>query len=117
MTKLVAVAAQADADLCNALELPSKGCQAGGGLQLTIPIDWQARVAAGQDVPGCTYAKPIAGSLYVDDFTQQQLAIPAVISALTAPQQAQAAALNAKLATATTVASAQVAQAQQEVTP
>lgn len=118
MPKFIASGAiQSDADVCNAIEPPSAGCPAGGGLQLAIPGDWQARIALGQDVPGCTYYKPIAGSMVVDDLTQARLATPAIVNALSAPQQAQAAALNAKLATATVLASAQAAQAQQEAIP
>lgn len=119
MTKLIASATQSDADLCNALEPPVPGCNAGGGLHIVIPPDFAARIAAGQDVPGCTYAKPAAdGSLTVDDRVQVQLAVPAVVNALPAPIQANIAAFNAKLATSVTVtASAQVAQGQAEIIP
>lgn len=92
-------AAQADADVCNALSPPTKGCSAGGGLHIVIPLDWQARIAAGQDVPGCTHVHlEQDGSLYVDDRAQLQLATPSAVNALTAAQQLQAAALSTKLA-------------------
>lgn len=109
--KLIVNATQADADLCNALEPPSSGCNAGGGVHIVIPPDFAARIAAGQDVPGCTYYKPASdGSLTVDDRVQSQIAIPAVVNALSAPLQSQAASLVTKLATAVVVVgSAQVA--------
>lgn len=101
MSKLVASGVvQADADLCNAIEPPARGCSAGGGAQVAIPGDWQSRITLGQDVPGCTYYKPIGGSMCVSDLACARLATPAIVNALTAPQQAQAAALNIKLSTA-----------------
>lgn len=115
--KLIAVATQADADVCNALVPPVPGCNAGGGIHIVIPPDFAARIAAGQEVPGCSYAHLEAdGSLIVSDRVVAQIAVPAVVNALSAPQQAEAAALNAKLATAVVVSSAQVAQQQQDIT-
>lgn len=107
-TKLVATAAQADADLCNLLEPPAQGAPAGGGAHVVIPADWATRILGGQQVPGCTYymvetAGPFAGSLTVGAVAQAQLANPSVTNALSAPQKAQAAALNAKLAAASIV--------------
>jgi hypothetical protein len=102
--KIVAAAIQADVDVCNALEPPVKGCHAGSGIHIVIPPDFVARIAAAQDVPGCSYARLDAdGSLYVDSRAQAQIAIPAVVSALSAPLQGQATALIAKLAAAAIV--------------
>ena len=97
-------ATQADADLCNIVDPPTIGVHAGGGVHVAIPGDWQTRIAAAQQVPGCTYYSPIAGTLPVSAFCVAQLALPAVVNALTAPQQTQAAALNVKLSTAQVVA-------------
>lgn len=115
--KQIVLATQAEADLCNALAPPAKGCNAGGGVHIVIPPDWQALIAAGQDVPGCTYHRLDAdGSLVVSDQAQARLAVPAVVNALPAPLQATAPALTAALATAVVI-SAQVAQAQVEIAP
>ncbi len=111
MPKFIASgAAQADADLCNVVDAPARGCNTSLGLQIIIPPDWQARIAAGQVVPGCTYHAlqqegPVGGpfvndALVVTDRAAAQLALPAVINALTLQQQTQAAALNTKLASA-----------------
>lgn len=119
----IVAAAQADADICNALDPPVIGTNVGGGAHVVIPGDWQARIALGQDVPGCQYhrietAGPFAGGMTISPVAQVQLATPAVVNALTAPQQTQAAALNVKLVTAVVVSAAQVAQPQQaEVIP
>lgn len=106
MTKSVTSAVQGDADVCNALSPPTKGCHAGSGIHIVIPSDWQARIAAGQEVPGCSYAhlEP-DGSLFVDANVNAKIAVPANINALSAPLQAEAAALQAKLATATVISS------------
>lgn len=106
--KRIAAAVQVDADLCNALDPPVIGTHIGAGIHVTIPGDWQARILAGQDVLGCQYhrietAGPFAGNMTVSPVVQAQLATPAVVNALTAPQQTQAAALNAKLSTAQVV--------------
>lgn len=98
--ELLNTATQADADLCNAVDPPVLGCPAGAGIQIVFPVDWQARIAAGQLVPGCTYHQTNSGVLFVSDRAAAQLAIPAVVNTLTAPQQLQAAALNTKLQTA-----------------
>jgi len=109
--KTISGATQADADLCNVLDPPSKGCHAGGGIHVTIPPDWQARIAAGQDVPGCSYYRVAEnGTIAIADQVPMQLAIPAVIAALTPPQQAEAATLTTKLSVA-------VVTAQMEVEP
>jgi len=97
-------AVQLDADVCNAVDPPTQGCHAGGGIHLAIPSDWQARIAAGQQVPGCTYYTLFNGDeLAVSDLTIAKLAIPAIVNALSAPLKAQAALLNVKLATAQVV--------------
>lgn len=101
MIKQVSSAAQADADVCNALSPPTKGCHAGSGIHVVIPADWQARIAAGQEVPGCSYAHIESdGSLFVDSVVNANIAIPAIVNALSVPLQAKAAALQTKLATA-----------------
>lgn len=108
MSKLIATAAtQADADVCNAVDPPARGCHAGEGLHVVIPADWQARILAGQQVPGCTYhtlqAEGLASTLdalTVSDSVVAQLAIPAVVNALSAPLKAQATLLQVKLLTA-----------------
>lgn len=106
--KLIVNATQADADLCNALEPPSSGCNAGGGVHIVIPPDFAARIAAGQDVPGCTYArlepqvddtgKVVGTALAVSDIVQAKAVDANVTKKLTAQQQADAAALATKLA-------------------
>lgn len=108
MTKVIASATQADANLCNALDPPTPGCNAGGGVHIQIPPDFAARIAAGQDVPGCTYArlepqvddtgKPIGTVLAVSDAVQAKAVDANETKKLTAQQQADAAALAAKLA-------------------
>jgi hypothetical protein len=104
MSKLVATAAQADANICNVIRAPTQGCHAGGGIHVVIPVDWATRIAAAQDVPGCSYSRVEAdGTMLVDDYQIAQLATPAVINSLTVPQQTAAAALNVKLSTAVVV--------------
>ena len=93
-------AVQADADLCNAVDLPTLGCHAGGGLHVNIPGDWQTRIAAAQAVPGVTYYSVAGGVLVVSAYCSAQLAIPAVVSALSVGLQAQAALIAIKLSTA-----------------
>jgi len=106
MTKKVSSAVQGDADVCNALSLPTQGCHAGAGIHVVIPADWQARIAAGQDVPGCSYAHIESdGSLFVDAIVNTMIAVPANINALSAPLQAKAAALQAKLSIAIIISS------------
>jgi hypothetical protein len=102
MTKRIAAGAvQLDADVCNNSEAPAHGCDAGGGLHVVIPADWQARILAGQQVPGCTYYALDGASLTVSAFIEQQLGIPAVVNSLPAGAiRGQAAVLLAKLATA-----------------
>ena len=113
MTKQITTSSAADAAICNILEPPTKGVHAGGGIHIVIPADWQTRIANAQDVPGCTYVRIESdGSAYIDDNIQTRAATPAVVNALTAPQQAQVTALNAKLAAAVVVAGAQVSQAE-----
>lgn len=98
MTTRIASATPADAALCNQLEPPARGVNVGGGIHVVIPDDWQARIAAGQDVPGCSYARIDAdGSLVVSDVVQAQLAVPAIAQALPAASVAD---LDTKLAVA-----------------
>jgi len=104
-TKLVAIALQLDADVCNALEPPRAGCHAGAGMHVVIPLDFAARIALGQEIPGCSYARlEVDGSLYVSDTAQAQLALPAVVNALPSAQKIEAPLLVIKLSTAVTVA-------------
>lgn len=111
-TKQIEIAAQADADVCNALDPPKIGAQAGGGIHVAISPDFAARIALGQEVPGCTYSHVESdGSLYVSPQVQAQIAIPAVVNGLTPQLQIESAALITKLAAAVVV-SAQVASAQ-----
>jgi hypothetical protein len=109
MSKLIASGAvQLDADVCNNIDPPVAGCHAGGGIHVTIPGDWQARILAGQQVPGCTYytlqVQKLVGTLdalVVSNFIESQLGIPAVVNSLPAGAiRGQAAVLLAKLATA-----------------
>lgn len=101
--QIVSGGVQADCDVCNLLVVPTKGCAAGAGFQIVIPGDWLSRVMLGQDMPGCTYHHLDAtdGSLTVSSQAQLSLTIPALVNALTAPQQLQVTALLAKIATAT----------------
>lgn len=113
--KSIPMATSSDVQACNLLVPPVSGCHAGGGLHIVIPSDFAAQIIAGNDVPGCTYAKLEAdGSLNVDARTQVLAATPAVVQALPAAQQTEVAQLNTKLATAAVVGSAQVSQAQLE---
>jgi len=102
MTKRIAAGAvQLDADVCNAVDPPVRGCHAGAGLHIDIPADWAARIAAGQQVPGCSYhTLALDGSLVVSDTAIAQVAKPAVSNALPAPLKAEAPLLVTKLATA-----------------
>ena len=105
-------AVQLDADVCNNINPPVRGCHAGGGIHVAIPPDWAARILAGQVVQGCSYYQLLTQtngdiSLLVDDFAIGQLAIPAIVNGLSAPLKAQAGLLQAKLATAVQVAAVQ----------
>ena len=74
-TRQLKSATRADAALLNELEPPIRGVHVGGGLHVEIPEDWAERIAAGEDVPGCTYARIQAdGSLLVSDSVQAELA-------------------------------------------
>lgn len=109
-TKNVAGAIQADANVCNALELPVKGVHAGGGLHLVIPPDFTTRITLGQDVPGCTYSRvEVDATMFVDDRVQALIAIPAIVNALSSPLQLQAALLITKLALAVAVTGSAIA--------
>lgn len=104
MSKLIqSGAVQLDADVCNNIELPVRGCHAGAGLHVDIPADWQARILSGQKVPGCSYFALVLDALLVDDFLDGQLQISAIVNALPAALKAQAALLKVKLLTATVV--------------
>lgn len=109
MSKLITSGAiQLDADVCNNLDMPKLGCHAGSGLHVAIPVDWQARILAGQQVSGCTYyalqvgvGTAILDNLIVTSAIETGLGIPAVVNTLPAgPIRGQAAALLAKLGTA-----------------
>jgi len=114
--KEISAATAKDAALCNTLDPPLAGCHAGPGIHVVIPPDFAARILAGQDVPGCTYARlapvldvngvQVDTKLRVTDAVQTKLAIPSEISKLTAQQQTDAAALQTKLATAVVVTAA-----------
>lgn len=107
---IIIAATQSDANLCNALEPPTRGCNAGNGIHIVIPDDWKERILAGQDVLGCSYAQitntvdslqnPIT-ILTVSDVVQAQLAVPASIQKLTPNQQLEASLFTGKLAVAT----------------
>jgi hypothetical protein len=102
MTKVIASAVLADASVCNALQPPTRGASAGGGVHIVIPANFAALIAAGQDVPGCTYARVEAdGTLVVSDQVQAQLAVPADVKSLPAADVAD---LTARLAAAVSVA-------------
>jgi hypothetical protein len=58
MTKILL--SRADCDKVNACVPPTAGVPVGGGIHIDIPADWQARIAAGIPVPGCTYVLPDA---------------------------------------------------------
>jgi len=75
--KRIKAASKADVDLVNSIAPPVRGAHAGSGIHVDIPADWAARIASGEDVPGCTYAKPQAdGSLLIDDLVQAELVKP-----------------------------------------
>lgn len=121
MPKVISGATQADADIANALDPPVAGVHVGtaipGVRHVVIPPDFAARIAAGQDVPGCNYHKiqpvfmvgtgvQVDTVLVVSDAAQTKLAIPAEVSKLPAPLQAQCSALATKLASGTVVVAA-----------
>ena len=93
-------AIQLDADICNTVDPPVRGCHAGFGIHVLIPADYQARILAGEDMPGCNYHRLDSGQLVVSDVAIAQLSIPAVINLLSASLKAEAAILNTKLASA-----------------
>lgn len=102
--QITSAATQGFCDVSNAVAPPVAGCNAGAGIHILIPPDFVARVAAHQEVPGCTYSHlEQDGSLYVTDAVQAQLAIPAVVNALSPPLQTQAALLTTALQTAVVV--------------
>ena len=97
--KVIAGAIQADVDIANAVEPPTKGCPGSLGLQVTQPADWQARIAAGDDVPGCTYAAMGMGNtLAVSARVQERILISAVVNLLSNPLQLEVPLLILKLA-------------------
>ncbi len=105
--KKVAAPVQADCDVLNLLVAPSRGCDAGSGLHIVIPADWQTRILAGQQVPGCTYhAIDTDGTLTVGSIDQLNLANPVLVNAMSLPQQTQVASLLTKLSTATIITGA-----------
>lgn len=102
--KSIANASITDAAICNLLDPPGAGCDAGAGLHVIIPANFVALIAAGQDVPGCSYSRVDAdGSLVVSDAVQAKLATPSQVARLSAAQQAQAATLINELQTASSV--------------
>lgn len=104
MAKLIhAGAVQADADLCNIVDPPVSGVHAGHGVHVVIPGDYAVRIIAGQQVPGCSYYSLQFGELTVSDRAVALLSTPSVVNAMTPAQQAQASALNAKLASAVVI--------------
>jgi hypothetical protein len=102
VTKRVASGAlQVDADICNALDQPTRGCYAGEGPHVDIPADWATRIAAGQFVPGCSYHAVDASGLTVSDAALAKLAIPAEVNKLRALLKDAVPAFSVKLASAT----------------
>jgi len=118
MTKLIeSGATQDDASVCNAIQPPTLGCHAGGGRHIAIPPDWQARITAGETVPGCTHfalqpqasaavvplaAPIILDALLVSNFVE--LRLPDVIQSLPpGPERGAAAQLLGKLNSAKVV--------------
>ena len=70
----MASATQADIDLCNVVEPPTRGVRFGSGVHVEIPEDWAARCLAGERVLGCTgnYIDP-DGSLTIAHEFQERL--------------------------------------------
>lgn len=108
-------AVQLDADVCNAIDPPVRGCHAGDGLHVDIPPDWLARILAGQAVPGCNYCALRSDGLVVSDVALAQLAIPAVVNALPSALKTEAPLLQTKLATAVVLMTAQRAEQTAEI--
>ncbi len=91
-------AVQADVDVANALQPPTRGCDAGGGVHVVIPADFLTRIAAAQDVPGCSYARlDPGGSMFVSDATQAQVVGPNAFTSLPVPLRPQLALFIAKI--------------------
>lgn len=97
-------AVQLDADCCNYIQAPSRGCNAGAGPHIPIPADWSARILAGQAVPGCTYhvLEPLTEepgtALTITDIAVGRLAVPELVAQLPAgPIRGQAVVLNVKI--------------------
>ena len=72
--KIINSATKSDIDLINQLIPPTKGVNAGDGLHILIPENWNELIASGIEVPGCTYAKIDSdGSMAVDSVIEQKL--------------------------------------------
>lgn len=109
-TKLVSAAVQTDADICNALDPPVAGCHAGMGPHIVIPADFATQIAAGKDVPGCTYAKVQPDStLYVSDAVQTGVVAPNAVTKLTLAQSQELTNFKTKIASAVVVSADVVA--------
>lgn len=113
-TKIIASGAnQTDIDICNAVQVPTPGCSGGAGRHIVIPGDFLARIAIGQNVPGCTYSKlEEDGSLFVNDRVQLQISIPAIVQTLTPGQQTEVPLFVTKINSAVIVAVAQNTETQ-----
>jgi hypothetical protein len=76
---------QADIDISNTYDPPKAGAQGTHGAQIAIPPDFAARVALGQEVPGCTYThlEP-DGSLYVSATCLSAMVGPSALTSLAA---------------------------------
>lgn len=98
--KLISGATSDDAYICNVVSAPTSGCNAGGGIQVVIPNDWQTRILEKQSVPGCTYHEAQSGVLVVTDAAVSNLNTASIISPLTSAQKTQVGLTNTKLATA-----------------
>jgi hypothetical protein len=81
--KLISGAVQADADICNrvTVDAPVSGVHIGPGIHVTIPVDWQTRCVAGEQIPGCSYATPEAnGTMFITAKAEANQAVPANVA-------------------------------------
>jgi hypothetical protein len=89
MARIVTIT-QEEQEVSNLLDPPHVGTNRGGGVHVTIPPDWQARIAAGEHVPGVHYYRRDAETGEIDapdrlraalDDAQARARVPARLTA------------------------------------
>ena len=88
-----------ECNLANRLIAPTQGTHVGGGTHVVIPEDYEARILAGDLVPGCTYAAPTSHAVVTADTLDVLDALEtALASSLDGDDETTRAGLVAKLA-------------------